>query len=718
MKSKHFERLRFALIVFLLIGIGLYLFIKYPLVGDISKALPEDNATKTLSQYGRFDASKKLFVLVKGFEPQSMTQAQEIKEKLSKLNEVESVLFDLSDIDPKVQEYLGANWFYLSDFNTTRLSDEIVKEKLVNLADLMMQSGAYASLDRNDPLKLFTQPSLMMGAQKDGMMVVPGHGYCVVASIRPSVSDMEGSKKLYDAVNNALASYEENIVVFSPNFYSVENSEYIHNDVQNITFLTIIILIGVYFFFLRNKTMLLFSMISLILSALVAVLVLKVIFQDVSILVIAFGAGIATIAEDYLFMMFLNDDYQKRRFNWSVFWGFAATEIGLFSLTFINFPLISQLALFAVVSLAVSYFIFAFLFPRLEFFRDVNLSKSDRFIDGLHKWQIIPPIVLMIVSLGLIAVAIPKLVFDSNFRHLDYQNKPLLAAEKLFEESLGENRVPVLIFGKSIEEVMLHAEKLQSVAPQSYTIANIALSESKSKARSEAIASYDFAALRDTLEKSGKEAGFRDGMFADSYKQVENLHPYVMDRAALRPLGGEILKTDNGQYMSLGYVASDEVENANKFSWIRVIDGRELLSSSASNALGSFSLFLGIGFVLLLIIIIFATRRRALYALNFLFFPMAVIVSMLALSGSYNLMHLFALFLMMVYGIDYGIYLARSDVATSLRAVMYSCVTTFAGFGILILSDVPAVHSIGEVTIVGIVAIVALFFQRGESCHT
>jgi predicted exporter len=91
---------------------------------------------------------------------------------------------------------------------------------------------------------------------------------------------------------------------------------------------------------------------------------------------------------------------------------------------------------------------------------------------------------------------------------------------------------------------------------------------------------------------------------------------------------------------------------------------------------------------------------------------MSVILAMFAVEGSFNLMHLFALFLMMVYGIDYGIYLSRGELSNSMRAVVYSCLTTFAGFGVLILSDVPAVHSIGAVTIAGLAAIIALFFQR------
>lgn len=717
MKSKHFERLRFLLLSIAAIGIGLYLFSKYPLVGELSKALPEDNATKILEQYSAFDSSKKLFVLVKGFDESSLERAQTITEKLSHLSSVESVLFDLSDIDPKSKAYLGDNWVYLNDFNTSVLDPKEVEEKLKTLAQSMLQSGAYVQLDRNDPLKLFAQPSLVMGAHKDGKLILPEHGYCIIAQVRPAVSDMEGSQKLYDEVHTALDSYEKSIAIFSPNFYSVENSHYIHNDVQRITFLTILILLGVYFFFLRNKTMLLFSVLTLFLSALLSVLILNAVFKDVSILVIAFGAGIATIAEDYLFMLFLNDDYEKKRFNWSVLWGLTATETGLLSLTFIDFPLISQLALFAFVSLAFSYIIFAFIFPRFEFYRDKDTSNTQSVIEKIFQWQKIPPIAFTLLSAVLIAVSFPKLVFDPNFRHLDYQNKPLLESEKLFEHSLGESRLPILIYGKSIESLMLNAEHVKEVAPRSYTVANIALSEAKSKERQRLILEYDFNSLREMLKNASKVAGFREGMFDDSYTSVESLKPYHLDLKGLRPLGVEILKSADGRYVTLGYIPQNEVSYVSDFSYVSVVDGHELLSQSASNALNSFVLFLGIGFMSLLAIIVAVTRSKALYALNFLFFPIAIIVSMLALLGSYNLMHLFALFLMMVYGIDYGIYLSRGEMSTSLKAVLYSCITTFAGFGVLVLSDVPAVYSIGEVTIVALGAVLLLFFQRAKPCQ-
>lgn len=713
MKLKHFERLRFLLFALIFSAIGITLFIKYPLQGDISKALPKDNATGILSLYNQFDSSKKLLVLVEGFTPESLEKAHAIKAKLSTLSQVENVYFGASDIAPEVRKYLAANWYYLSDFNATTLTEDEISNRLETLKVNMLSGGAYTQVDLTDPLGLFTNPSFMQGTQKDGMMIVPNKGYCVIASVRPSVGDMKGSKKLYDEVKTSLQSYKVGIIVFCPNFYSVENSAYIQNDVEKITALTILMLIGVYFFLLRNKVMLLFSLITLFFSGLMAILLVKLMFTDVSMLVVAFGAGIATIAEDYLFMLFLNDSYRKKQFNWAVFWGFSATEVGLLSLSFIDFPLVSQLACFALISLAISYLLFAFIFPHLKFYPETTAGKSDLFFDKLHNFRRIPPVIFTLLSVLFVFLSLPYLAFDSNLRNLDYQNIPLLKAEKLFEETLGGDRIPVIITGETIEKLLQNAELLHARAPSSYSVSNIALSNTSSLERTQKIQEHDFKTLRTHLEIEAKKAGFRDGIFKNAYLPLEHLSPYTLNTDALQILGTQILKTDTG-FKSLGYIQKIDLPRIATYPFFTPIDAKNLLANSASNALKEFTTIFSVGFALMLTIIIAVTRRRALYALNFLFFPMSVILLLFAVTGSYNLMHLFALFLMMVYGIDYGIYLSGKEISNSIKAVVYSCLTTFAGFGLLILSDVPAVHSIGEVSIVGILAILTLFFQKSD----
>jgi predicted exporter len=706
--------LRFALVAVVIIIIGVTLFIRYPLQGDIAKALPSDQASGVLEEYSAFDSSRKLLVLVEGFDGESLDRAYEIKERLSHLDQVQSVYFDPSDIDPKAKEYLANNWFYLSDFNTTIPERTGLKSKLQELKNEMLQGGVYSPLDTNDPLGLFTQPAFIQGAHKEGMMIVPNRGYCVMAQVKPSVGDMENSQQLYDEAWSVLKPYGTKITVFCPNFYSVENSRFIQNDVEKITALTIAMLIGVYFFLLRNKVLLFFSLTTLFLSGLLAILIVKMIFADVSMLVVAFGAGIATIAEDYLFMLFLNDSYKKREFNWAVFWGFCATQVGLLSLSLINFPLIAQLALFAFISLTISYLIFVFIFPRLQFYAHQTTKTRERLVDFFTKFSRIPPIVFTLLSVVLITLSVSNLTFDPNFRHLDYQNRPLLEAEKLFSQTLGEDKTPVIIRGKTQEELLINAQAFRHIAPKSYSIANMTLSNKGAQERKAHIEAVDFVSLRHNLEGVAKEVGFREGMFSQSYRSLSTMNNYSLDKEAIKSLGLEIIETSQG-YSSLAYVSADELTSLKGLPYVSIVDAKELLSHSALNALSEFRAIFLLGFVAMLLIVVSVTRRKALYALNFLFFPVAVIIALFAWNGSYNLMHLFTLFLMMVYGIDYGIYLSRGEMSASMRAVVYSCLTTFAGFGVLILSEVPAVHSIGETSIVGILAILILFFQKRVS---
>ncbi len=711
MKSKHFERLRFLILCALIIVAGTFFLNRAPLSGDIVKILPEDEATRTLSLYNRFESSKKLFVMVRGFDEESLRKANEIKTLLEAQSTVENVFFNITDLSPKVQRYLGDNYHYLSDFNDTALSPETIRARLNETAEAMLAGGGYVSLDRHDPLKLFTPMRVMSAEMKNGFLIVPGKGYCLIASITPAVSDIDASREMYNQVMGALEVYRNDIVLFSPNFYGVENSAFIKNDVEKITLVTFVILVLVYFFLLRSRVLLLFSVTALVTSTLVALIVLKAVFPDVSILVVAFGAGIASIAEDYLFMMFVNDDYRRRRFNKQVFYGFAATEAALLSLVWIDFPLIAHLSLFTAVSLAVSYFIFAFVFPRLEFYRPDEPQGDDALFARLQPLRRIPPVFFLAVSIAMIAYAVPRITFDPNFRHLDYQNQKLLEAEALFNDTLGGEKIPVLLKAPNLEALLVAAERFRAAVPESFSIANLALSPEKAAQREAQIRAFDFDRLSRELSAAAPEAGFRSGIFDEAYASLRNLPPFRIDEKALSQLGIEI-RYHEGQVMSLAYMEENELAAIEALEFATPIIGRELLSQSATAAAGQFSRFFLIATLAVLVIVVAATRKRSLAAINFLLFPVASILCLLSFLDGYNIMHLFALFLMMIYGVDYGIYLSREEGDSSLRAVSYSLITTFAGFGILAFSEVPAVYSIGYATLVALGAVAVLFFQK------
>lgn len=713
MKLTHSKRIGFLALSFLLIAVGFVIFLKHPPIGDMLKALPDDNATRLLSTCNKFEASKKLFILVKGFDAKSLEKTNKIKNEISKIKGVERVFFSLADLDQNTIRYLSKNRLYLSDFNSTKLSIEDIEQKLNAIAGGMQAANTYAPFNSSDPLGLFSATTPLSTIHKDGFMIVPNNGYCIMASISPSINDTEGSRRLYESVGRVLSAYKDDTVVFSPNFYSVENSSYIKADIEKITILSIAILLIVYFFMLRNRVLALFSVTTLFLSGLFAIIAVRYIIGDVSILVLAFGAGIATIAEDYLFLIYLNNDYKYKRFNWQVFWGFMATEVGLLSLCFINFPLIAQLALFSFISLAISFCIFAFVFPSLQFHYQESKEEGSKFLGLYKKLRRVPPPLFMAISIAIIIFSLPRLSFDADFRNLDYQNTKLLQAERLFNEALGQNRIPVLIQAKTQEEALLNAEILRKRSPGSFSAANLALSQNASNKRLVEIKNYNFEQLKSNLDKAGIKAGFRSGAFGAAYLDASSIEPFYFDAEALKALGVEIILT-GGVFVSLAYVPPFEIQNIKSLEFAAPIIGKELLSISAVSALKNFSWLFVATILLLLIIIAAIAKKRSLFSINFILFPAALIIGALALKSSYNLMHLFAIFLMMVYGVDYGIYLLKSETSSSLRAVIYSCITTFAGFGALIASSVPAVNAIGEAVCIGLIAVVILLFQKEE----
>ena len=101
--------------------------------------------------------------------------------------------------------------------------------------------------------------------------------------------------------------------------------------------------------------------------------------------------------------------------------------------------------------------------------------------------------------------------------------------------------------------------------------------------------------------------------------------------------------------------------------------------------------------------------------------------ALLALSGTpLNLVHLFALLLVLGMGVDYGVFLAEASRqgegtgATALGLVL-SCTTSVLGLGLLALSSNPALRALGLTTGIGVLSslllgptVLAVFGRRGS----
>ena len=73
------------------------------------------------------------------------------------------------------------------------------------------------------------------------------------------------------------------------------------------------------------------------------------------------------------------------------------------------------------------------------------------------------------------------------------------------------------------------------------------------------------------------------------------------------------------------------------------------------------------------------------------------------------MMHLFALLILVVVSVDYGIYaIKEGDNPRSTHAIVFSALTTGLSFGILMISNTKALNSFGEVIFSGMSCILLL----------
>ena len=107
---------------------------------------------------------------------------------------------------------------------------------------------------------------------------------------------------------------------------------------------------------------------------------------------------------------------------------------------------------------------------------------------------------------------------------------------------------------------------------------------------------------------------------------------------------------------------------------------------------------------------------RSLTSLVYIIAPLAAIF-VYFLGIKVNIMHLFSLLIVVVSSIDYGIYVKNEgENIKTLHAIIFSALTTIAGFGFLSFSKILALQSFGITIIIGLgVILLLLLFQRRKA---
>lgn len=463
------------------------------------------------------------------------------------------------------------------------------------------------------------------------------------------VIDIDKSIKMEDFYDNFkkhidLAKKDGNkfndLRYFSNEMLMIENKIAIFNDVNLIMVTSIIFLVVLYVFILRIPFLSLNTLITIISANLLGITILTMVYDNVNIMALNFGVAIGNLAIDYMlhhhfFRLYMH--YFK--FNKSVFYGFITTFIGFFICLFIPFPLLSQLSLYAMVCLIVSYLSFGFLYQTIQFKKPIFYRNMRR----LRKPKVNNRIIL-VISIIILAISIPNLKLDYNLEKLDYENKDRLSDRNFFIKELGEDST-ILIY-------------------------------------------------------------------ADTKIDLQNKINQIASVTALKsdPQRTKIIQRDGKFYTKLN-IDSNDLEKLKNLDFVDTRSIKELSDEITSGIYKPMIIVLSIVIIIMIAIVLIVTR--SLISFSYMIAPLSII-SLYFLTSQVNIMHLFSLLIIVVSSVDYGIYVEKEgENIKTLHAIIFSALTTIAGFGFLSFSHILALKSFGLTITIGLIVILALLlFQK------
>ncbi len=699
-KSK-LKRNSLFLVYLLSIVLAITLFTPSHISTNMLAIFEHDENIEKLKIMNSFEKASTLFVSIEGFSSENRKKLLQIEKELQTFDFVTKTTFNTSKIE--ISDYMKKNYYLLSDFEGILVDKETVEAKVKALKESLLDSLFYTPVDKNDPFKLFKfnlhgQDTM----RKNGFLALGERGYLLSVALDAKLSDMENAQK----IASKLSLYFENkkdVLVFSTLFFTAENSLIIKSSVHTILYLSFALLILLFFITLRDYKLLLANSVTLGSSIFFALAISTYIFRELSIFTLAFGSAISSMSVDYLFHNYFHGQYKRKGINYSIMWAFFTTILGFFMLSFVAFPLIEQLAVFAILSLSFSYFQFTFLYPYLK------LEPKEKRLNVLRLIKVkgfLPSNMVFLFSLLTIGYAGMNLEFDYNFQNLDYDNKVLKENRKIIEDALPKKSA-LLIEANSLDQLILRAKQLEEQVPSANSVADFALTQEEIHLKLALIKDYEFTSLRQLLIESASELGFKKGYFFDAYLFTKGIpKTYEPKQEAFKELGYEVIEK-KGRFYTIATISSSEEQLLQEIEGISLLDSATLLKSSLSKMFESLLFYLFVSFLSIVFIILFIVKKKVVLALNFILFPVAVILLYLSFI-QVNIMHLFSMIVIVVAGIDYGIYISKENSSRTNEAILYSLFTTFSGFGILVLSSIGAIHSIGEVISLGILAIFIL----------
>ena len=478
-------------------------------------------------------------------------------------------------------------------------------------------------------------------------------------------------------------------------------------------------------------------------------------FGHIHLLTLVFGASLIGVAQDYgIFFLChrlsadakLSSGALLKRLLPSLALTLLAAVIGYMGMVFTPFPGLRNMAVFSALGLIFAWLTVVCWFPGLVSAGALHSGALVKWYgNSLTHWPVCKNnkaswMIVALMSMVIVA-GIARLTANDDIRLLQ-NSPPQLIADQIKLSKLLDAPTPVqfyLVRGATEQQLLEREEILKRrldplIAQQKISgyqaISNWVPSEKNQQHHLQLIREKLFTtALTSMAQQVGEDAAWA----ADTRQHMLDAgHSLTVDQFLVAPASEPwrhlwLGKTE-GVYASI--VALRGLANVNLSVVEHAGDGLQGVQwvdkvAEVSSVLGQYRQYMGwvvIGSYLLVFGLLFVRYRRATWRV-LLPAALASLITLALLGWTHQpvqMFHALAFMLLLGIGVDYGIFMqeqANGNSATAWLAIGLSAANTLLSFGLLALSQTPALHAFGFTMLIGIamVWIIVPLFRKVNS---
>lgn len=702
---------------------------------DISAFFPQtpDLQHKVLLQQFQSGPGSRLLVIgVNGADEETLAEiSDELRMALSESAVFSSIMNgEAGDESAAIPEPVASYFLLMEDldFSEAALS-QAIQDRLHDLA--FGGGAAFLDLTATDPwLATIDILRRLTPVETSGDMWFASDGSVVLmAETRATAVDLAGQTAAVEAVREAFASIEATdaltLEMTGAGAFGVELQQTIRVETQKRSLLASLALLLVLFAFYRKPAYLFLAAVPIGMGFLAGLAAVSLLFDSVHGITLAFGFTLMGVAIDYPLHFFSHVEKSSgpvaiRRIWSTMRLGAISTGVAYLALVFSGSDGLAQLGVFTAVGIGIAVLVTRTWLPYLT--SDTGENEAEAGHASPVALRYLPAIGLAGIALVATSQVVTDGLWDDRLTSLSPVPAERIADDIRLRSAAGtpDMRYQLFVHNPSLDALLSRGEDVDRLLANAeaegsldgwQSVTSILPGAATLTRRQNAIPSPDVLSSR--LQTALADTPFRADAF-DAFLEVAarssslpRLVASDFDGSPLQLWRDAHLVDMDGEWVSLVSLRNPDAEALSKQvgKWgddVSLLDLHEssaaLMSDYRNRAITTVS------FAALLIIALLLYQRRQLLQVLWIALSVAAglaltIAVVVAVQGQLTVIHLVALLLVTGLGLDYSLFLSRTESdeerAATNKAVLACAVSTTVAFAILAGSSIPVLNFLG-----------------------